>query len=774
MNPRISAVGAGAALLLTGALVPVSAVAAPSEAELDPATLAQQREDDRPDALADKQRERKQQAVEMVAMGEAKVTTRGKGSKKSRVVKIAPGEYVEYGAQETAQLFSILVEFGDGEGSPHFPDSPAGPLHNEIPEPSASDNSTYWESDFTRDHYMDMFFNGAENGESFRGVYEEMSSGRFDLQGDVSDWVTVPHRGSYYGAGNANGDETGETMTAFIQDAADAWYEQQIASGKTHDEVVEYLRSFDVWDRYDVDGDGIINEPDGYIDHFQAIHAGEGEEAGAPPWAIWSHRWAVNQGGLWEDGPADFPKLGGVKIGDTDIWIRDYTTEPENGGLGVFAHEFGHDLGLPDYYDTSGGENGTGFWNLMSSGSWLGHGHDDGYIGGTPNHMGATEKLFLGWLDYETVEADDSGTVDLGPAFHATTRPQAALVNLPDGTESIEVGVDPIDGNYAYSTTGNNLNTTFTSPEFAVPAGGELSAQVNYEIEAGYDYAFVDITTDGGATWTSLSTSESTDDDPNGTNPGGGIDGSSGGWVELTADLSEYAGETAQLRFRYTSDGGVAERAIVVDSVTVGDALFEDFEDASDWTGDWQVAVDGRYDVDYSHYYLAEHRVYGGYDVTLKEGPYNFGWTESNPDRVEHFPYQDGLLIWYVNGLYGDNNTAQHPGHGQALPVDSEATPLKFSDGTIARNRIQTYDATFGKHRKDRLSLHSELGESPAVLRTPWWSRQVRTFDDSDPYAYYDESNPGHSVIVGGTGTSIEVLSQNSRNGHMTIEVGRS
>ena len=36
--------------------------------------------------------------------------------------------------------------------------------------------------------------------------------------------------------------------------------------------------------------------------------------------------------------------------------------EPENGGLGVFVHEFGHDLELPDFYDTAGGENGTAFW----------------------------------------------------------------------------------------------------------------------------------------------------------------------------------------------------------------------------------------------------------------------------------------------------------------------------------------------------------------------------------------------------------------------------
>jgi immune inhibitor A len=765
MNPRICAVGAGAALLLSAAVVPITASAAPPVEE-PPQQAAPAKEDNRPDALAEKQTEKRQTAVDMVATGEAKVETRGTGARASQVVEISPREYVEYGVEETAQLFSILVEFGD-QADERFPDAAAGPTHNQIPEPAGDDNSTYWEPDFSSEHYKEMFFTGLEDqdGESFAGLYDEMSSGRFDLQGDVSDWVTVPYNTASYGT-----TESGTDMTRFVQDSADAWYEQQVAAGKTAEEIDAYLKSFDVWDRYDADGDGITSEPDGYIDHFQAIHAGEGEEAGAPESAIWSHRWAVNQGG--SDGPADFAKLGGIKIGDSDLWIRDYTTEPENGGLGVFAHEFGHDLGLPDYYDTSGGENGTGFWNLMSSGSWMGHG--DGTIGTTPNHMGATEKLFLGWLDYEVVEPGERERVKLGPSYHATTREQAAIVNLPDGVAKEDLEVAPFDGQFVYSGEANDLNNTIASPSFTVPAGGSLTAKAQYAIEADYDYAFAEVSTDGGSSWTTVPTNLSTDEDPNGTNPGGGITGSSDeAWVDLTADLAAYAGQTASVRFRYSTDGGTTETGFMVDDVAVGTALTEDFEDASDWTVDGfqTVGADGTYEVEFSHYYVAENRVYGGYDVTLKEGPYNFGWTFSNSNLVEHYRYQDGLLIWYVNSRFGDNNTSQHEGGGQALPVDARPKPMKWSDGTIARARIQSFDSTFGLQKTDPLSLHREVSATSLTTLVKGKQAPVWKFDDTNPDAYWDAANPRHSVKVGGTGTTIKVLTQDTRTGNMTIQV---
>jgi len=759
-----SAFGAAAALVAAAVIVPGVATAAP--AAVDRPT-AHAKPDDRPDSLSEKRRALKQEAVEQVATGQAKVMTRGSGDATSSSVRMGKGQWVEYEVEETHQLLSFLIEFGD-QADPRFPDAPAsGPVHNEIPEPGRGDNSTYWKPDFSREHFQEMFFTGLDDqrGESFGDIYKEMSSGRFDLQGDVSDWVTVPYSEASYGQTENNVD-----MTRFVQHAADAWYEDQLAQGKTPEQITEYLQSFDVWDRYDLDGDGLFDEPDGYIDHFQAIHAGEGEEAGAPEWAIWSHRWSVNPNG-WQDGegPQGYEPAGGIKIGDSDIWIRDYTTEPENGGLGVFAHEFGHDLGLPDYYDTAGGENGTGFWNLMSSGSWLGHGKDA--IGTTPNHMGATEKLFLGWLDYEVVEHGESDRVRLGPSFHATTDPQAVILTLPDSEATMDV-LPPLDGSYLYSGTGDGRTSTATSPDFTVLADATLTAKVNYDIEKNWDYAYAEISTDGGTTFTPLETNLSTADDPNDQNDGHGITGSSDGkWVDLTAGLSEYAGDTARLRFRHVNDAATHEIGFVVDDVAVGDALTADFEDdAAGWALDDFIVTDGTYQQPYSHYYVAENRQYKGYDRTLRTGPYNWGWERTNPERVEHFPYQDGLLVWHVTDLYDDNNTSEHPGYGMALPVDAHAKALRWSDGVVARNRIQSFDSTFGTERTDWLWLHRETDDGMTRLIKPS-QRAVRVFDDTDPYAYFDRANPMGSTIVGGTGTRIAVTNVNPWSDVMTIRV---
>ncbi len=330
--------------------------------------------DNRPGPLTARQDKLREKALASLENGSATLRPSAEGgavvtleggprgaSQKGAAAKAARAQntkYYEFPLDKTDQVFTILASFGG-----------TGPAANEIPAPNRNtDNSTYWVPDFSKAHFEELF-NG--EGESFKNYYLEQSGGRYTAINNVQDWVTVPGNAAFYGA-NPHEDEGGSWD--FITDSANSWYAAQKTQGKSDAEINAYLQTLDQWDRYDYDGDGDFNESDGYIDHFQAVHAGEGEEAGGGAQgddAIWSHRWYVNQDDYGDTGPVEAPEFGGTRIGTTDFWIGDYTVEPENGGLGVFAHEYGHDLGLPDFYDTNGGENGTSFWSLMSSGSWL-------------------------------------------------------------------------------------------------------------------------------------------------------------------------------------------------------------------------------------------------------------------------------------------------------------------------------------------------------------------------------------------------------------------
>ncbi len=142
-----------------------------------------------------------------------------------------------------------------------------------------------------------------------RNFYKEQSSNRYTVNGDVTDWVQVPFNEANYGSNYCGGIVCARTWL-FVRDSVNAWYNAQIAAGKSPAEIDAYLAKFDVWDRYDYDGDGNFNEPDGYIDHFQAVHAGEGEETGGGAQgtdAIWSHRWYAFYNNIGFTGPGRQP-----------------------------------------------------------------------------------------------------------------------------------------------------------------------------------------------------------------------------------------------------------------------------------------------------------------------------------------------------------------------------------------------------------------------------------------------------------------------------------
>lgn len=739
------------ALALTATMAAtVSATSAQAVPSTDPAGSAQQRADNLPNPFAKKQTKLRKQAIELLVNGKAVAEPqRGGGS----VVTLANGETAEFpDNKKEARVWTVLSEFGD-ESSGRYGRG-AGPLHNEIAAPDrATDNSTQWTADFNVAHYEEMF-NG--EGESFKNYYLDQSNGQYTPTVTTEDWVQVPKNGAWYGD-NAN--ETQGYWT-YIADTVNAWYEKQLAAGKTPGEIDAYLARFDVWDRYDHDGDKNYNEPDGYIDHFQAIHAGEGEEAGGGTLgedAIWSHRWYADYTTQGSAGP-EGNLLGGKRIGSSNFWIGDYTIEPENGGLGVFAHEYAHDLGLPDFYDTAGGENGSAFWTLMSSGSWMGHGDEaTGFevgIGGTPNDMGPEEKLFLGWLDTQEVAAGESGDFTLRPAGEPASN-DAVLVNLPDAEVTKDL-TDPYAGSKSwYSGSRSELTATLARE---VPAADSVTvtAQSWYATEAGYDYWWAEYRPVGATQWTRL---------------GQPVDGASRGWTTQRFSYRP-GGQATEFRFVYKSDGGVNEAGLFLDEiVTKADRTVLDTEGAetveSAWTADEFSTSDGTATTTGARYYLIENRSHVSYDDTLRTGPYNFSEGYTRPNWVEHFSYQDGMLVWMVDHSVADNNTSEHPGTAYALPIDANPAALAWSDGSLGRSRIQVFDATFGLQQTDALKLNRQVSaDASQTLEAP--ARPgVATFDDTADY--YNEALPGTSVETAGEGVLATVTGQDG--GTLTVHV---
>ncbi len=768
----------GVAFAATAATVSAFTVA---QADEGPAPAAVNRQDpaehqhaehDLEGPLSKTQEAQREEALKQVISGDAAVHERdgsqvvqlqGKGKK-------GKSKYVELGREKTDKIFTILVEFGDQVDSRYG--GTAGPLHNEIAQPDPEkDNSTAWQADYDREHYEDLYFGTGKNTESLKKYYEKQSSGRYSVEGEVTDWVKVPYNEARYG-NNACGQTTCSSVWNVVTDGLTAWVADQKAAGKSDADIKADIAQYDQWDRYDHDGDGDFNEADGYVDHFQIVHAGEDESAGGGAQgedAIWAHRWYAYGTDAGATGPG-FNKLGGTQVGNTGIWVGDYTVQPENGGLGVFAHEYGHDLGLPDHYDTNGGENSTGFWTLMSSGSWLGRG--EGEIGDLPGDMTAWDKLQLGWLDYETAKAATKSNHKLGVAEYNTKDAQALVVELPKKKVTTEV-VEPAQGaTQWWSGSGDDLSNTLTrSVDLTAKSAAELTLDGWWDIEAGYDYLYTEVSTDGGATWTAL---DGTADGAAISRDGSGkpaLDGTSGAYKKLVFPLDAYAGKKIDLRFRYQTDGGTALKGFAADSVTVtadGSAVFSDDAESADaaWTAKGFSRVGASISGDYEQYYIAENRQYVSYDETLKTGPYNFGWSTTRPDWVEHYPYQNGLLIWKWDTSQADNNTSKHPGTGLVLPVDAHPEALRWNDGTLLRNRVQAYDSPFSLYRTDGITLH----KAGVATRIPS-KAGVSTFDDHRN-TYYDESNPAGGVKITDTNTKIRILKEAKDGSTISVQVG--
>ena len=223
---------------------------------------------------------------------------------------------------------------------------------------------------------------GANLTGSMAQYYRWASRGRLELRGEVVATVTLAHDRNYY--------------------AADAWGVDALSTpNNSYGMFREAISACDGavdFSRFDLDSDG-------YVDMLWVVHAGPGGESTTSRRDLWSITSRATAG--WNNGAAvetnDFSP-GSIT---QHVRIDRFTVLPELSSfrpgqpceIGVFCHEFGHTLGLPDLYDTSqfgGAANvGPGIWSLMSSGAYGG----DGRSPESPSHLGAWCLLSLGWAN---------------------------------------------------------------------------------------------------------------------------------------------------------------------------------------------------------------------------------------------------------------------------------------------------------------------------------------------------------------------------------------
>ena len=819
---RKSIAGLSSLALATGLVMgqtSLSSAAAPSTAG-GPGTAGTGTErafsDELPNALETKRRALKEAGLTAVLHGEARAERRNG----STVVKVGrsksapdtsgiavagdpsdPGtgrdQYVELSREGTDQILTVLAEFGT-QRHPDYPDKDVnpdrpgpvvfdGPEHNSIPEPDRSvDNTTVWQADYDRRHYKELYFGDDE--QSLKSYFERQSSGRYSVAGKVAGWVEVPYNEARYGRSsdvkdvdpNVCAGAVCPNAQALVTDSITAMVKGQQRRGLTPEQVKASFARFDEQDRYDYDGDGDFNEADGYIDHFQVVHAGGDESDGDPQQgedALWAHRWYVAGQDVGKTGP-EFNKLGGTPVGGTGLFIGDYTMQPENGGVSVFTHEYGHDLGLPDHYDTSGGgSNGVEFWNLMAQSRLNAQGEP---LGTRAGDLSAWDKLQLGWLDHDTVRTGQERTVKIGPHEYNSAKAQALLAVLPKKEVEIPYGA-PASGEKQYFTgNADNLASSLTFPvDLSGQTDGEFRMAARFNIESEFDHLYVQYS-ENGTDWTALDGTvdgepfdrdRDRDGDP-------AISGASGGderiplaeqpLAGVVVPLDALAGGTGQLRLHYRTDGGVMGGGAVVDDLTItagGQTLLsDDAEGTPKGELDGFTVVGASSTQLYDNYYLASNRSYVSYDKYLETGPYNFS-DPKRPDWVEHFSYQQGLLVSYWDTSFTDNNTSQHPGQGMILPVDAHPEPVLKKNGTAWRTRVQVFDAPFSRIDAKSFTLHDTVtGEANRIKGQP----ATTTFDDTR--SYWSPIIPTSSVQVPKTGTTMKVKAQNGTS--MTVEVG--
>jgi immune inhibitor A len=255
---------------------------------------------------------------------------------------------------------------------------------------------------------------------SLRDYYRWVSGNRLTVLGRVVATVQMPQNKLYYGYNSF-----GLSRTATPHNSAGLVLEALAACAAQVQ-----------WSEFDLDRDG-------FVDMLWVVHAGLPGEAA--PDRFKNDLWSITSrlAGYWS-GTSAYETAEHVPGSSTQHMRIDrfsilpelsYFVPGQRSEIGVFCHEFGHALGLPDLFDIRDGgatNSGPGNWSLMGTGVYGGNGHSPQY----PTHVGAWPALFMGWT--QTLRPAEDTPVVLAPlgigsqvlelSFQGETNPEHFLV----------------------------------------------------------------------------------------------------------------------------------------------------------------------------------------------------------------------------------------------------------------------------------------------------------------------------------------------------------
>ncbi len=232
---------------------------------------------------------------------------------------------------------------------------------------------------------------------SVRDYFMASSYGKFAPNFDVAGPYTLPQTLAYYGANINNTEGNDANSVQMVVDACTAANTAGID-----------------FSQYDTDNDGII-------DNVFVCYAGYNEAEGASANTIWPQSWKVYPISQY---PTAYNYAGtDASITFNGKLLADFACTSELAGstgntmcgVGTFCHEFGHVIGLPDYYDTDDSSKPTlNYWSIMDAGNYNNNGR-------TPPTYSAYDRFYLGWFSPE--QKDTQANLTLLPIYQGTTEP---------------------------------------------------------------------------------------------------------------------------------------------------------------------------------------------------------------------------------------------------------------------------------------------------------------------------------------------------------------